>query len=315
MSVSVICIKVVILVLLTLGMYLLIRRMEAFDPVKRVKDKVDELDRQRILDGEPCKKKRFERYLDKLDEQLTQAGVKRILPKATVEIFFAINVLEFTLVFLLAGDGILLPLLIAGILVYGNKLVIDLLRYRNKRITEMHLLELLNLISDFSISESEITTILFKCGAFLPDPLKSALIQCHRTTRNTGNTSQALYELRRSNDHFLFKEIILLLELCSYSDGNYQKVVSGCREMVGSYLKEEKEKASVVRSLIGEAALMSGVAVYGIHTMLKEFAGNMGFGSSTTDFFFYHPVGQVCLILYVALFFTMIRVILRFSRK
>ena len=315
MTVMVICMKVLLLLLLLVGMYFLVRLMQTFDPMQRIREKVDELERQRILDTDQRKKNRFERFLDELDEQLTQAGIKRFLPKATVEIFFLFNVLEFTAVFIMAGDGILLPLLEAGIAVYLNKLIIDLLRYRNKRITEKHLLELLNLVSDFSISESEITTIFYKCGRLMPEPLKSPLLQCHMSTRNTGNVGQALYELRRSNEHFLFKEIVLLLELCSHSDGNYRKVVNGCREMVSSYLKEEKSKASVVKSLVGEAALMTGVAFYGISTMLREFAGDVGFGNSILDFFLYNTAGRICMVLYLALMFAMVQVILKFAKR
>lgn len=315
MTWMIIGVKILLLIILAVGMYFLIRLIRISDPVQKVKDKVDELDRQRILDTGQRKKKRLERFLDKLDEQLTQAGIKRILPKATVEIFFLFNVLEFTVVFMVAGDGILIPLLEAGIAVYINKLIIDMLRYRNKKITEKHLLELLNLISDFSISESEITTIFFKCGQMMPEPLKSPLIQCHVSTRNTGNAGLALYELRRSNEHFLFKEIVLLLELCSHSDSNYQKVVNGCRELVNGYLKEEKTKTSVVKSLIGEAALMTAVAVYGISTMLREFAGDVGFGNSIFDFFLYNTAGRICLILYLALIFAMIQTILKFAKR
>ncbi|MBQ8232630.1 MAG: hypothetical protein IJZ34_12000 [Lachnospiraceae bacterium] len=315
MTVATICMKMAILIFLGVGMYCLIKWIQAYDPMLQIREKVDDLDRQRILDSGNRKKNRFERSLDRLDEQLTQSGLKKILPKATVEIFVLFNVLEFTLVFLLAGEGILIPFLEAGMAVYLNKLIVELFRYRNKRITEKHLLELLNLISDFSISENEITTILYKCGQLMPEPLRSALIQCHMTTRSTGNTEQALYELRRGNDHFLFKEIILLLELCSHSDSNYQKVVTGCREMVNSYLKEEKEKTSVVRGLIGEAALMTGVALYGISTMLREFAGDVGLGNNIVDFFFYNPAGRICLIIYAALFFAMIQVILKFAKR
>lgn len=315
MTKMIIGMKILVFLLLLVGMYFLVRGMQGFDPVQKMKDTMDELDRNRILDTRKGKKNRFERFLDKLDEQLTQAGLKKRIPKATVEIFFLVNVLEFTAVFIVAGDGILIPLLEAGIAVYINKLIIDLLRYRNKKITEKHLLELLNLISDFSISESEITTIFYRCGLRMPEPLKSALIQCHVSTRNTGNVTQALYELRRSNEHFLFKEIVLLLELCSHSDGNYQKVVNSCREMVSSYLREEKSKTSVVRSLVGEAALMTGVAFYGISTMLSEFATDVGFGDSILDFFLYNTAGRICLILYLALIFAMIQVILKFAKR
>lgn len=305
--------KVLIFLFLALGMFFLIKGIREYEVLKKVRDKMDELDRQKLLEME--KKSFLQKCLDKLDEQLTQAGIKKYLPRAGVEIYFLFNVLEFTLIFCLIGDGILIPLCTAAIAVYLNKLILDILRFRNKRITEKHLLELLNLISDYSLSESEITMILYRCGQMMPNPLREVLTKCHLSARSTGNTEQALYELRRSIDHFLFQEIILLLELCSRSDNDYQKVVMGCREMVARYLKEEKEKANVVRSLVGEAALMTGVAGYGISTMLREFAGDAGMGASMVEFFFRNPAGQICSIIYAALLFAMVQVILRFAKR
>lgn len=310
-----ILLKLLLLGLLAAGMYFLVKVIREYGPLQKLREKVDDIDRQRVLGMEQEKRGFWERYLDRLDEHLTQAGIKRFLPKAGVEIYFLFNVMEFTLIFCLVGEGILVPLLAAGASVYANKLILDLLRFRNKRITETHLLELLNLISDYAISESEITMILYRCGQSMPNPLRDVLTKCHLSARSSGNTEQALYELRRSIDHFLFREIILLLELCSRSDNDYQKVVNGCREMVGRYLKEEKEKAAVVRGLVGEAALMTGVAVYGISTMLREFAGDVGFGHSMADFFFRNPAGQVYLLIYVVLLFFMAQVILKFARR
>lgn len=310
-----ILLKLLLLGLLAAGMYFLVKVIREYGPLQKLREKVDDIDRQRVLGMEQEKRGFLERYLDRLDEHLTQAGIKRFLPKAGVEIYFLFNVLEFTLIFCLVGEGILVPLLAAGAAVYANKLILDLLRFRNKRITETHLLELLNLISDYAISESEITMILYRCGQSMPNPLRDVLTKCHLSARSSGNTEQALYELRRSIDHFLFREIILLLELCSRSDNDYQKVVNGCREMVGRYLKEEKEKAAVVRGLVGEAALMTGVAVYGISTMLREFAGDVGLGHSMADFFFRNPAGQVYLLIYVVLLFFMAQVILKFARR
>ena len=123
-------IRIILFSLLAVGMYLLIKAVHAVKPVKTVLLKLDEMEKDRALEtGE--KKKGFARYLDRMDEQLTQAGIKRWMPKATVELYFLFNVLEFTLIFCLAGEGILLPLLTAAIAVYLNKLLIDILRYRN----------------------------------------------------------------------------------------------------------------------------------------------------------------------------------------
>ena len=313
MTVTIVVGKVLVLVLLIVGMYFLVKAIREYEVFQKLRDSLDELDRQKLL--EQHKKSFLQKMLDRLDEKLVQAGVKKYLPRAGVEIYFLLNVLEFALIFVLAGEGILIPLMFAGLAVYLNQLILDILRYRNKRITEKHLLELLNLISDYSLSESEITMILYKCGQMMPNPLKEVLTKCHLSARSTGNTAQALYELRRSIDHFLFQEIILLLELCSRSDNDYQKVIVGCREMVSRYLKEEKEKAGVVRNLVGEAALMTGVAAYGISTMLQEFAGDVGFGNSMADFFLHNSVGQICMILYLGLFFAMVQIILKFAKR
>ena len=313
MTVTIVVGKVLVLVLLIVGMYFLVKAIREYEVFQKLRDSLDELDRQKLLDQH--KKSFLQKMLDRLDEKLVQAGVKKYLPRAGVEIYFLLNVLEFTLIFVLAGEGILIPLMFAGLAIYLNQLILDILRYRNKRITEKHLLELLNLISDYSLSESEITMILYKCGQMMPNPLKEVLTKCHLSAKSTGNTAQALSELRRSIDHFLFQEIILLLELCSRSDNDYQKVITGCREMVSRYLKEEKEKAGVVRSLVGEAALMTGVAAYGISTMLREFAGDVGFGNSMADFFLHNSVGQICMILYLGLFFAMVQIILTFAKR
>lgn len=313
MTVTIVVGKVLVLVLLIVGMYFLVKAIREYEVFQKLRDSLDELDRQKLL--EQHKKSFLQKMLDRLDEKLVQAGVKKYLPRAGVEIYFLLNVLEFTLIFVLAGEGILIPLMFAGLAIYLNQLILDILRYRNKRITEKHLLELLNLISDYSLSESEITMILYKCGQMMPNPLKEVLTKCHLSAKSTGNTAQALSELRRSIDHSLFQEIILLLELCSRSDNDYQKVITGCREMVSRYLKEEKEKAGVVRSLVGEAALMTGVAAYGINTMLREFAGDVGFGNSMADFFLHNSVGQICMILYLGLFFAMVQIILKFAKR
>lgn len=315
MSLISIIIKVLIFLLLAVSMYFLVINIRKFDPIKRLQEAVDEMDRQRIIGSSEEKKGFFERFMDRLDEQLTQAGIKRFLPKATVETYFLINIIEFAAVFYLAGDGIFLPFLCAGTAVCLNKLLLDLLRFRNRKVTENHLLELLNMISDCSLSENEITMILYQTGQRMPSPLKEALISCHVRARSTGNLSRALYDLRRSIPHPLFQEMILLLELCSNSDNEYQKVVNGCRGMVNRYLKEEKEKAAVVRSLFIEAGIMTLIAFYGISTMLTEFAGDAGFGNSMWDFFLHYPVGQLCLAIYLVLFFCMVQVILRFARR
>ena len=71
----------------------------------------------------------------------------------------------------------------------------------------------------------------------------------------------------------------------------------------------------MVRGLVGEAALMTGVAAYGISMMMREFASDAGLGNSMADFFFQNPAGQVYLLIYVVLLFAMTHVILKYAKR
>lgn len=314
-QVLVVILKIFVFLLLAASAYWFLYEMHRFAPVKKLQEKVEELERQRLLEGDKDKAGIFEKYLDRLDGRLTQAGFKKLVPRASVEIYFLLNVLEFTLLFCFMGEGVLVPLMVAAMAVYLNRVLLDFCRYRNKKIIEGHLLEFVNMVSDYSLSESELTRVFYKCGQSLPNPLRDLLVQCHLGARSSGDTGQALSELRRGVDHFLFREIVLLLELCSRSGGDYQKVIGGCRDMVNRYLQEEKEKASVVRALIGEAAIMTAVAVYGIRTMLKEFAGGIVATGSMGEFFLQEPAGQVSLLVYTGLALAMVQVIIRFAKR
>ena len=308
-------IKGTVFALLFAAMFFVIRSIQHFDPMKKVLEQMEDWERKRLFRDRNAGTSQLERLLENLDRNLTQAGIKRYVPKGTAEVFFLWCAAEFVLVFGLFGEGILLPFMAGVLAVYLNILLIDILRFKNRRITENHLLSMLNSISDLALSESEITMILYQTGQMLPYPLKEALINCHLTARNTGDTRKAFFELRRSIDHPLFREIILLLELAANNDSDYQKVVNGCRGMVHRYLKEEKEKMAAVRNLLIEAGIMTLLAIYGISTMVHGFAVDAGVTGGFKEFFLYDPAGQVCLLLYGLLFFGMVQVIFKFAKK
>ncbi len=312
---TVVCGRILLFLLLFSLSFFLVMFFRKLRPVDRVRKKLDELDRKRLMETGFMKKGYVEGRLDRLDEELTQAGVKRFIPKAAVEIWFLVNVLEFSLIFCFMDEGILIPLLTAALAVYVNKMSLDMLRYRNNRIIEKHMLQFMNLVSDYSISEGEITSIFYKAGQSMPNPLRRLLINCHLTARSSGDSEAALYELRRSVDHILFKKLLLLLELCSKSTGDYQIAVGKCRELVNTYLQEEKEKAGIVRGLIGEVLIMSAVAAYGIFVMLTDFSEGMLAEGSMAEFFFQNPAGQAGLIMYTALMLCMVRIITKFAKE
>ena len=308
-------IKGAVFVLLFTAMFFLVRSIRRFDPLKKIQEQMEGWERQRLLEHGASHTGWLERLLDKLDRNLTQAGIKRYIPKGTAEVFFLWCAVEFVVVFMCFSEGVMVPFMAGIAVVYINILLIDILRFKNHRITENHMLAMLCSISDLALTENEITMILYQTGQRMPYPLKEALINCHLTARNTGDTQKAFYELRRSIDHPLFREVVLLLELAAKNDSDYQKVVDGCRGMVHRYLKEEKEKMTVVRNLLVEAGIMTLIAIYGISTMVYGFAVDAGVTGGMKEFLLQNPAGQVCLLLYGLLFFGMIQVIFKFAKR
>ena len=308
-------IKGAIFVLLLFACAFMVRSMRHFDPMGKIRKQMEEWERKKLLEGAKLSDGLMERAIEKLDRNLTQAGIKRYVPKATAELFILLCSAEFVAVFLCLKKGILLPLAAGAFVVYLNFLLTDILRFTNRKRTENHLMPMLCNISDLSMTESEITMILYRTGQMMPYPLKDALMKCHLTSRGSGDTKKAFYELRRSIHHPLFSEIILLLELAAQNNSDYIKVVDGCRGMVHRYLKEEKEKMTVAGNLLMEAGVMILIAIYGISTMVYGFAADAGVTGGLKELFFQNPVGQICFILFVLLFLGMVQVIFQFAKR
>jgi len=155
-------IKGAVFVLLFTAMFFVVRSIRNFDPIKKIQEQMEDWERQRLLENGKSHTGWLERLLEKLDRNLTQAGIKRYVPKGTAEVFFLCCAAEFVLVFLCFGEGIVVPFMAGVAAIYVNILLIDILRFKNRRMTENHLLSMLNSISDLALTENEITMILYQ---------------------------------------------------------------------------------------------------------------------------------------------------------
>lgn len=303
-----------IFLLLFAAMYFLLKSIAAYDPLEKFRTSVNRWEKKRVL-GNGKEKRNPERFFDALDEQVEQAGLKRMFPKAATEAVLLFCIVEYVLIFHLVGKNMIVSFAAAGGAMLVNRLVLDALRYRNMKITEKHLLELLNLISDHSLVENEITLLLYRAGRSMPYPIGDALQKCHMDAKSNGDTQTALYELRRSINHPVFREIILLLELCGQSNNDYQSIINDCRNIVHRYLQEEQKKASVILQLLGEAAAFTIIALYTLAEMIKGFAADAGLQGGLSEFFLHTTAGQFTLAAYGILVLLMLRTILKFSER
>lgn len=303
-----------IFLLLFVSVYYLHQIIVAHNPIKLFQQTVVNWEKQRLFSGNR-KKGYFEKFLDNLDEQIEQAGIKRLFPRAATEIFCIFCAIEFVLVFNFASNSISKSFVTACAAILLNKLWIDALRYRNMKVTDKHLLELLNFISDYSMFEQELTLILYRAGRNLPYPLGNMLQKCHIDAQSNGDTKIAYYELRRSINHPIFREVMLLLEFCSQSNGDYPKVINDCRNIVHRYLQEEQKKATTIKQLLGEAVLLIVIALYTLAEMISSFAADAGFHGGLFDFFINTSIGQITLVIYFILALMMFYTILKFGER
>ena len=72
MTVTIVVGKVLVLVLLIVGMYFLVKAIREYEVFQKLRDSLDELDRQKLL--EQHKKSFLQKMLDRLDEKLIDAG-------------------------------------------------------------------------------------------------------------------------------------------------------------------------------------------------------------------------------------------------
>ena len=157
-----------VFVLLFTAMFFVVRSIRKFDPIKKIQEQMEDWERQRLLENGKSHTGWLERLLEKLDRNLTQAGIKRYVPKGTAEVFFLCCAAEFVLVFLCFGEGIVVPFMAGVAAIYVNILLIDILRFKNRRMTENHLLSMLNSISDLALTDA---IPLKRCPGPLPSDI------------------------------------------------------------------------------------------------------------------------------------------------
>lgn len=210
-------------------------------------------------------------FLGSIDVMLRQSGLKHKFRAASPLLFIIICIasgvafaLLSTILFnhLLAialGTlfGVLLPYMALGFIAKKN----------NDRVQQM-LLIFCDTAINFSATITSLMELLRKCGDYMDDPLKGALVDANsEALYGKGGQWLALYHLKQRVANTQFTAIIQDLELSSRYDANYQKVLKDRKTILESHIASEAKKRQMLSGSRVNIGIMIAVCVVCLNSM------------------------------------------------
>ena len=186
-------------------------------------------------------------FLDKVNADLLYSGIRELYPWITTELYLLMVIGTVTVVFIILtlGINIGVGLVGAALVILVNRFIIMLMGNRRNHNTERSMLQLMNIIDNFSKSSDDIISIIEHTSRYIPDPLASCLYRCAIKARSSGDSSSALDDLRDEIKNKYFKVMIKSLEISSRHGAEYSSIIQDCRDSYHLYLKNEKEKQAM----------------------------------------------------------------------
>lgn len=131
------------------------------------------------------------------------------------------------------------------------------LAHRNYKAVDDNLTKLINLMSNFSVTTGEITSIFHQISRYLPDPLGSVLEECYYDAQTCGDTSAALYAMAEKIEHPMFKELIRNIEICVNYTANFAVITANARKVIIDEQKSKKERRATANDNLMDMVIVS----------------------------------------------------------
>lgn len=234
----------------------------------------------------------FGKKLYQLEQRYIYSGISRKLPGLSVEIWLLLIFLTAVGVYIVCFI-ITRAFLKSLIIMVGYIGLIFLLEsfliMRNYKAVDKELINFLNMISNFSLTNGEITSIFHKISRYLTQPLRAELEDCYYKAYTTGNNREALQELNARIEHPMFKEIITNLISCISYSANYKEVINTFRDIIREEQKGQKDRRTIGATAVSTMVMMTMGLVLSLyiadgmiqnsiwHIFLNTMGGNIAF--------------------------------------
>lgn len=213
-------------------------------------------------------------FIRSIDLLIERSNISSKLPFINTGTYIILTILLITLSVLVIGvifhSGLLM--LFVGLLVlFLSYFILYVLSGINFRKTEKNIIEFANMLENYSKSNDDIITILYKVYPFLDNPLHDAIEECVYIARSTGNRSKALMSLENKIELEKFQEIIRNIEIASRHQANYDEIIKDGRKMLRNYLAAREEKKALISNNRSEMLLINVLCIF-IVKILDKFS-------------------------------------------
>ena len=185
---------------------------------------------------------------DKLELLLYYSGIRNRFSFLSAKVYVVLLFMLMCIAFVL-GMVLFQSVLQSVGLCVGAVLVIfqclEAMRRVNKRSTERHLLELLNLTESFTATGDEALAILKACSPYMKGPIGQALGSIERYLLKGWSSSMVLARLKVTLEHTKWQEFIHNLHVCSMYNSDFSYVFRSSRKSIQSYLTSQKERQGI----------------------------------------------------------------------
>lgn len=239
--------------------------------LQRTKSGVEEAARKRLLQSRSrlSQLQSEESIYFWLEKQLCYSGLKRHFPFLCAENFVLFVLLGLAACFMAASviGNFWWGILSIGIFAVLIWLVITLGKAVQMRSVNENLMKFLDFLGNYSVTSGDVIAVFGQISKYMEEPIQSALEQCCVEAQTTGDVGMALISMADRIENPQFKELIRNIEIsCRYS-ADFSVLVAFCRRSVREYLKNGRERKSLLREAGINLLLLLGMSVFALVTV------------------------------------------------
>lgn len=198
-----------------------------------------------------------------LDLIIERSGLRKKFSFLSTEIFILLTII-LSLVGYLIGvtlNGVVLGTIIVTVIIVSLYGILYILSGINYEKIDQEIIPFINLLENYSGSNSDIVDIMGSVYPYLNNPLRSYIEEFYNEATFTGDNQRAFRNLENKIESVRLKAVIRNIEICSRHEANYDVIIKDERRSLRSYSKAKKRKKSIVNKGRGDiitSLIMSG---------------------------------------------------------
>lgn len=261
--------KIIIFICLLSGSFLLFYQARILERVssflKKTQTDMDLAARQRGLENrrQLLELQQNHSLWFKLERLLYYSGIRQRFTGMTAEVWALGNLAFLGTMFLVAMvfGGVRAALLTLFVLTAAEAMTLRHLRARNLRAVNDNLIKLLDMLGSYSITASEVTSVLNQVSRYMEDPIRTALEECYLEAQVTGDAGLALLSMADKVEHPKFQELARNIEISIRYCADFTALVGSSRRSMREHLRIAQERKAMLREAIVNMALLLAMSL------------------------------------------------------